>query len=77
MPGGIVANAGSPSVGLSQLGARDVKTCICGLKTSRSSRLDARKNVIPGLAELTENTGAPQVGQKCRVTTLPLSAGRA
>jgi hypothetical protein len=61
----------------SQLGARLAKTTICGWNTSRSSRLEARRKINSGMAVLVENTGAPQVGQKARVTIFPLSAGAA
>jgi len=52
-----------------------VYTVIIGSNTSVSFRLEARTNTMPGMPEFLEYTGDPQIGQKPRLTLLPLSAG--
>jgi hypothetical protein len=72
--GGIFSNAGRPSGGRSQLGARPAYTEAIGLKCSASSSVPALTIITPGRAPC-EKRPVPHTGQKVRVTILPLSPG--
>jgi hypothetical protein len=57
-----------------QLGACETQIVVAGLAISRSSRVPLRTNTRCGRASAALNTCVPQVGQKLRCITLPLSA---
>lgn len=51
-----------------------VQMCMAGSSQPGSSSVAAFRTVMPGLADSTESTGVPQLGQNLRVTWLPLAA---